>query len=113
MGGLQSIVGALAVQAGGLVDLSGGPQGTLDLGQLAIDPIGLMDTGRTRLQVDGNVEPVLDAWIADGRLYSSSCSHLDAIYLPLEGYTRVVPEPATLGLLALGGLAVMRRRWKA
>ena len=29
-----------------------------------------------------------------------------------EGWVAVIPEPTTLSLLALGGLALMRRRWK-
>jgi len=45
----------------------------------------------------------------DGRLRSSSLGWIDAIYDPVEDFT-YVPEPGTLGLLALGGLALARRR---
>jgi len=44
-------------------------------------------------------------------------SHLSAVYTAPNGityttelYGRLVPEPATMGLLALGGLALLRRR---
>ena len=66
----------------------------------------------------GNVEGTWDGWIGEantGRLFDSSLAtdqHLDAVYDPGNNWTTLtaVPEPATPSLLALGGLALIRRR---
>ncbi len=61
--------------------------------------------------VNGNVEGELDAWIADGRLFSS-CGPIDAIYDSSNDWTYVVPEPTCILLLTLGGVVLFRRRRK-
>jgi T5SS/PEP-CTERM-associated repeat protein len=76
---------------------------------LDIDATGSLDVYAYWTYVDGNVKAQLDAWILDGRLFSS-LGPIDAIYDSIEGWTYVTPEPGTLSLLALGGLALIRRR---
>ncbi len=61
------------------------------------------------MYVNGNVEGELDAWIADGRLFSS-CGPINAIYDSSNDWMQVVPEPGTMILLGLGGLSFLRRR---
>jgi hypothetical protein len=57
----------------------------------------------------GDQTALMDAWIADGRLFSS-LGAIEAVYQDDYNWTYVTPEPATLSLLALGGLALLRRR---
>ena len=59
--------------------------------------------------MEGDVEATLNTWIADGRLFDGTGAPLAACYDTGNNWT-LVPEPATLGLLALGGLALIARR---
>ena len=86
---------------------------------LAVDALAIsgevkLDVGSLPVYVDGDVETTLDDWIGDGRLLSSVWGPgIDATYNATFGRTEVTPEPATLALLALGGLgALLRRRRK-
>jgi hypothetical protein len=83
---------------------------------LAVDALAIsgevkLDVGSLPVYVDGDVEPTLDEWIGDGRLLSSVWgSGINATYNATFNRTEVTPEPATLSLLALGGLLALRRR---
>jgi len=55
---------------------------------------------------DGNSNAILDAVIDDVAIYSTVLTGADA----QTHYQASIPEPATLGLLALGGLAMIRRK---
>ena len=83
---------------------------------LAVDALGIsgeasFDVGSVPVYVDGDVEFTLDEWISDGRLLSSVWgSGINATYNATFERTEVTPEPATLSLLALGGLMALRRR---
>ena len=46
----------------------------------------------------------------DGRADANGGGGREFSEFQLFGYATVVPEPATMGLLALGGLALLRRR---
>jgi len=78
---------------------------------LVVNEGSQLDLGGFWLYVDGDVEAVLDGWIANGRLFDSTGTSLNVIYDGDHDWT-VVPEPATLSLLALGGLVMFRRRKK-
>ncbi|MCX5653761.1 MAG: PEP-CTERM sorting domain-containing protein [Planctomycetota bacterium] len=106
-GGDSTITQTLSIN--GAVGL-GGAATYLSLHALSITNECSLDVGAIPLYVDGDVESTLDGWITDGRLLSSDWgSAIDAAYVSSLGRTEVTPEPATLSLLALGGLALLRR----
>jgi hypothetical protein len=89
----------------------GGAAESLSVHALSIMNGCLLDVGDVALYVDGNVEGTLDGWIADGRLSSSVWgTSIDAAYVSGLDRTEVTPEPATLALVALGGLGALLRR---
>jgi hypothetical protein len=98
---------SLAVQQN--VGLSGAAD-YLAVGSLGITSEAQLDVGATPVFVDGDVESTLDEWIGDGRLASSIWgAAIDATYNLALVRTEVPPEPATLALVALGGLGVLVR----
>jgi hypothetical protein len=93
------------------VDLGGAAK------HLAVDALNIntsevtLDVNSLPVYVDGDVEATLDDWITDGRLASSAWgSNIRATYNAALERTEVTPEPATLCMLALGGLGVLLRR---
>lgn len=90
----------------------GGTAEWLSVAGLSIDEPSSLDIGSLVLYVDKNVASTLDGWISDGRLMSSTWPTLVAAYDEPNDRTVVTPEPATLALLALGGLMVRLRRRK-
>ncbi|MCY2931217.1 MAG: PEP-CTERM sorting domain-containing protein [Planctomycetota bacterium] len=70
---------------------------------LTFDKASVLDLNGLWLYVDGNQVSALESHIAGGRLWDSQGGALHAVYDPVHDWT-VVPEPATLSLLALGGL---------
>jgi hypothetical protein len=96
-------------------NLSGGlGDECLYLRSLAITDSARLDLGGLDLFVAGNVEAAIDAWLVSGQLLDSTLGPgwwLDAAYDPASGTTSAaaLPEPATLALVALGALALLRR----
>ena len=93
------------------VDLGGAAK------HLAVDALNIntsevkLDVNSLPVYVDGDVEATLDDWITDGRLASSAWgANIRATYNATLDRTEVTPEPATLCMLALGGLGVLLRR---
>ena len=102
LGGTLTASGAIAL---------GGEAKSLAVDALSIGESGSLDLNDIYLYVDGNVELTLGDWISDGRLFSTAWGSLiDASYDSSLDRTAVTPEPATLALLALGGLVALRRR---
>lgn len=77
------------------------------VGRLTIDTTGL-PLGTYEIFTDNDAEGIFGP---DG----ISNAQVNGVKTPLfgAGSFNIVPEPATLGLLAIGGLAVLRRRKKA
>jgi hypothetical protein len=84
-------------------------QEALFVGSLAIGVGSQLDLNGLHLYVEGDVAAMLDAWIADGRLIDSTGAAIAPTFNAADGWTET-PEPGTLMLLALGGLAVLRSR---
>lgn len=78
------------------------------IGTLTVDTSALQAGEVDRIRVDPNEESEL---FGDPAIYLSLISHAGG-QEPIAGATTitVVPEPATLGILALGVLAISRRR---
>ncbi len=77
--------------------------GSLVNGQIVFD-------GGT-FQAAGNQEALLDAAISAGIITTNQAGwNLDALYLPGSDVTVLVPEPASLALIALGVPFVIRRK---
>ena len=55
-------------------------------------------------------ETLLTGTLANGDAFGHYASHFSPLYISQNARLVLVPEPATLGLLALGGLALLRRR---
>ena len=64
---------------------------------------GWTNTGRTLTASDGRTWDVLEKQVYAGELYNIRVNKYSTPLL-------IIPEPATLGLLLVGGLAVLRRR---
>ncbi len=90
----------------------GGAAKHLDVDALNINTSEVtLDVNSLPVYVDGDVEATLDDWITDGRLASSAWgASIRATYNATLDRTEVTPEPATLCMLALGGLGVLLRR---
>jgi len=91
--------------------LSGAAE-ALFVDELLIGADSQLATGGLRLYVAHDVRALLDTYITDGRLVDGRqpAQPILTVYDPANDWTVVVPEPATLSLLALGGLAGIRRR---
>lgn len=70
-----------------------------------------LDVNGCFLYVNGDVENVLDGWVADGRLFSS-LSPIDAVYVPGPNWTVVTPEPCSAAVLTLAAAVLLRPRRK-
>ena len=64
----------------------------LQIGGLDIVSGTSMDIANLLLYVDGEVETALDGWIANGSLFSSVFSSIDAVYDPIDNITIVVAK---------------------
>ena len=77
---------------------------------LTISEESELDLNGLLLYVEGDVESILDDWIADGRLFDSTLASglLNAVYVMEDDWTVIVPEPATIGVLLIGGFVLIR-----
>ncbi|MCX5671872.1 MAG: PEP-CTERM sorting domain-containing protein [Planctomycetota bacterium] len=92
------------------VDLDGAAT-YLALNALAVTSEAKLDVNGIPVYVGGDVETTLGDWISDGRLFSTTWgASIKASYRESLDRTEVTPEPATLALLALGGLAILGRK---
>ena len=115
--GMGTSVGAqVNINAGGTLDVDGGItvktdgflligyQGICTSGSLTIEGTGLVVVASNSMVLDGDVRDDMNAYIASFNLIGEVEAEL------VGGNTVIVPEPATLGLLAVGGLGVLLRR---
>jgi hypothetical protein len=90
-GAAPGIVRLLDVSNNG--NRAGGGNECLFLRSLTIGPGSNLRLNGLRLYADGDVESVLDGWIADGRITDSMGVALDAVYDSTNDWT-IVPRPA-------------------
>lgn len=71
-----------------------------------------LDLAGVRLYLEGDVVLLAEGWVAEERIVDSTIPPelIEVFYDPGNGWTEVMPEPATLLLLAAGACMGLRRR---
>lgn len=107
-GGVLNLQASLTVRDGGVVNLGGG---LLEATSLGLSATGSMDITAGMLELAGDASGTVDGYISSGQLTGYGSPGNVQYYW--DGNTTsvwAIPEPATIVLLGLGGLFLMRRR---